>query len=299
MTSLFRTRWFGVAVLIAVTALVAVTAISFLTARELVAHRGAYVSALTPADSGMRYQTVPLRAADGTLLEGWWIPPSDGARRPDLAVVVLAHAEDGAWTRLSSPGGRPVSGKARMLEYATWLHREGFIVLAFDFRSYGGSEGFVTSGGYLEQQDLAAAVRLAHERALKAPVAVLGDRMGATVALAVAAKDSSIVAVVADSPGTTWMEGIARVDSVGRGKLAWGWLAIPAFVQLVAERELLKGRHFASGAPTAANAIARGAVVLIPRIVTTGSGPEPTAFIQGVMDSLFLRGILRGVKGSH
>ena len=106
MPSLFRARWFGVAVLIAVVALVAVTAISFLTARELVAHRGAYVPALTPADSGMRYQTVPLKARDGTLLEGWWIPPSSNNRRPDLAVVVLAHAEDGPWTRPSLPSAR-------------------------------------------------------------------------------------------------------------------------------------------------------------------------------------------------
>ncbi|MEP7028468.1 MAG: alpha/beta hydrolase [Candidatus Eisenbacteria bacterium] len=233
-----RAHWIGVGLLIAVMAGVAVTAISFFTASLLLDHRGPH-SAVTPADSGMAYQTVPLGARDGTRLEGWWIPPSPANRRPDLAVVVLAHAEDGPWT-LVRPGVL-VSGKARMLRHAAWLHRAGFIVLAFDFRSYGGSEGTRTTGGYLEQQDLEAAIRLAHERALGAPVAVLGEGMGATVALAVAARDSSIVGVVADSPGARWMDGMARVDSAGRGGPWWSRVAVGPLVGAVVAREIGRG----------------------------------------------------------
>jgi len=163
-----------------------------------VQHRGAR-PAVTPADSGLAFSVVPLAARDGTVLEGWWITPADGVRRPDLAVVVLAHAEDD-----SASLAQHIGGKARMLRHAEYLHRAGFIVLLFDFRSYGGSTGTRTSGGYLEQQDLEGAIRLARERALGAPIAVLGEGMGATVGLAVTAQDPTVTCLVADSPNPTW-----------------------------------------------------------------------------------------------
>jgi len=147
----------------------------------------------TPADSGMRFSDIPLGARDGTKLAGWWIIPEDGTRRPDLAVVVLAHAAD-------------ERGKASLLALAPALHRAGYILLLFDFRSYGASDGTRTTHGFLEQQDLEAAVRLARERAVGAPVAILGQGMGATAALMVAAQDPAIVCVVADSPWHAWDE---------------------------------------------------------------------------------------------
>src|SRR5262245_50172466 len=147
----------------------------------------------TPADSGMRYNEVPLGARDGTKLGGWWIIPDDGTRRSDLAVVVMAHASDDR-------------GKAALLTLAPALHRAGYILLLFDFRSYGESEGARTTYGFLEQQDLEAAVRLARERAVGAPIALLGQGMGATAALMVAAQDPAVVCVVADSPWHSWEE---------------------------------------------------------------------------------------------
>lgn len=162
-------------------------------AARMITHRGPRPVAgnPTPADSGMRYSDVPLAARDGTKLAGWWIIPEDGVRRPDLAVVVMAHAAD-------------ARGKASLLELAPALHRAGYILLLFDFRSYGGSEGTRTTYGFLEQQDLDAAVRFARERAVGAPIAILGQGMGATAALMVAAQDMGIVAVVADSPWHSW-----------------------------------------------------------------------------------------------
>ena len=160
-------------------------------AARLIGHRGPAPAATTPADSGMRFTEVPLGARDGTKLAGWWIIPQDGVRRPDLAVVVLAHASD-------------ERGKASLLDLAPALHRAGYILLMFDFRSYGASEGSRTTYGFLEQQDLEAAVRLARERALGAPVAILGQGMGATAALLVTAQDPGIVCVVADTPWHAW-----------------------------------------------------------------------------------------------
>lgn len=222
--SLLRRRRFWLALLaIAVTAGLAITAISFFAGRALLSHRSVRPS-VTPADSGLAYDVVPLRARDGAVLEGWWIRPRDGARRPDLATIVLAHAADRERTGSQT-------GKAGMLRQAAWLSRAGFIVLAFDFRSYGGSEGHRTTGGHLEQQDLEAAIRLAHERSLGAPVAVLGEGMGATVGLAVMAQDPSLVGLVADSPVLSWYQGLARTEGTRSSEPWLTSVACPPLVE--------------------------------------------------------------------
>ncbi len=139
----------------------------------------------------MTYSVVPLGARDGTKLSGWWIIPADGRRRPDLAVVVMAHA--------ATP-----EGKASLLNLAPALNDAGYILLLFDFRSYGASEGTRTTHGYLEQQDMEAALRLARERAVGAPIALYGAGMGATAALMSIAGDPSVTCAILDSPWATW-----------------------------------------------------------------------------------------------
>lgn len=209
-------RWWPWAVAgVLVLALIAGSAIlvsGLVAARSFVAHRSAR-PALTPADSGLAYSVIPLRARDGTDLEGWWIPPRDGARRRDLAVVVLAHGEDEL-------------GKASMLRHAGYLHRAGFILLLIDFRSYGGSKGDERTGGFLEQQDIAAAVRLAHERAVGAPVCVLGEGTGSLASFLAVAQDPSIVALVSDSSPVSLEAELGR--AAARGSFA------PALVPVVA-----------------------------------------------------------------
>ena len=218
----YRRRGFWFALFsIAVVAGVAVTAISYFAAQAMLRHRSAR-PAVTPADSGLAYDVVPLRARDGTVLEGWWIRPRDGARRPDLATVVLAHAADG-----ERPGA--LTGKAGMLRQAAWLSRAGYIVLAFDFRSYGGSQGNRTTGGQAEQQDLEAAVRLVRERVIGGPIAVLGEGLGARVGLEVIAQDPTLKALIADSPSRS------RFDALRPSAPPWTRLAPPSLVQAMAK----------------------------------------------------------------
>lgn len=200
----WRRRGFWLAFLgTAVIALAAVTAASYWAARQLLYHRSARPG-VTPADSGLVAQVVPIGARDGTTLEGWWIVPRDGERRPDLATVVLAHGTD------REEVGFP-TGKAGMLRYATWLSRAGFIVLAFDFRSYGGSPGTQSTGGYREEQDLEAALRLAKERAIGAPIFVLGEGMGGGIALSL--ERSALAGIVAIDPPKTPQEALGRGPS--------------------------------------------------------------------------------------
>jgi dienelactone hydrolase len=217
-----RSFWLA-AVTVAVVAFGAMTAISYFAAQALTHHRSAR-PAVTPADSGLIYQTVPLMARDGTKLEGWWIIPRDGVRRRDLATVVLAHAADG-----EKPGAP--TGKAGMLWQAAWLSRAGYIVLSFDFRSYGGSEGRESTGGEKEQQDIEAALRLVHERALGAPVAILGEGLGARVGLRAQAQAPGTIALVADSPRRD------RISALKAGAQSWTSVGVFAQDLMPPERE--------------------------------------------------------------
>ena len=160
--------------------------------------------------------------------------PDDGVRRPDLAVAVLAHAEDDSIALATG-----ISGKARMLRHAGYLHRAGYIVLLFDFRSYGGSEGKQTSGGFIEIADLEAAVRLARERALGAPIAILGEGMGATVGLAVTSQDPTVTCLVADSPIPTWNTALFASPTVRAPW--WGGLVSDPIAHAFVARELPDG----------------------------------------------------------
>ena len=170
---------------ILIAAALGVTFLSYSAARRVVYHRSR-PSGPTPADSGIAASPIRMVARDGTEIRGWWIAPPDSSRRRDLAVVVLAHGHDDR-------------AKARMLRYAGFLHRAGYILCLFDFRSYGESQGTISTAGYLEQQDLSAAVDLARARAIGAPIILYGESMGAATALLVAAQDPAIVCVVNDS----------------------------------------------------------------------------------------------------
>jgi pimeloyl-ACP methyl ester carboxylesterase len=158
--------------------------------------------AVTPADSGLAFDEVPLRARDGTKLSGWWIRPGDGVRRRDLAVVVLVHDLG--------------ESKAAMLPEAAELVRAGFIVLAPDLRAHGASEGTTTTGGFLEADDVAAAVQLAHERALGAPVVLHGAGSGALAAGRLIARDPTVRGITDASQVLSYEEALlGRRDVAG------------------------------------------------------------------------------------
>ncbi len=93
--------------------------------------------------------------------------------------------------------------KHELLGIGSWLWRAGNNVLLFDFRGRGESEQGPFSLAYYEMADLEAAIEYVFERIPERTVGVIGYSMGAAVALAVAARDRRIAAVVADSPFAT------------------------------------------------------------------------------------------------
>nr|CAA9214114.1 hypothetical protein AVDCRST_MAG63-111 [uncultured Armatimonadetes bacterium] len=163
-----------------------------------------------PSRFGIPFQRVRLRTADDLTLSAWFVPaPGDaeGSGARPRAVLVMCHGYYG--------------NRACLLPHLRFLHRAGYAALLFDFRAHGWSGGRLATFGCKETLDLAAALDWVVERPelRDLPLAVVGESMGASVALMTAAEDERVRAVVADSA-------FARFDSAvqGRLRLAFGRL---------------------------------------------------------------------------
>jgi len=119
---------------------------------------------MTPADHRLAFSAIDVRTSDGERLRAWWIP-----REQPLANVVFFHGNGGNLSLWS-----PVFAE---------LHRQGYAVLAWDYRGYGSSTGRPGEGGLYRDAD--AIVGLVKERGLArsgVPLVYWGRSLGATVA---------------------------------------------------------------------------------------------------------------------
>ena len=140
----------------------------------------------TPAQYGLAYRNVAFRTADGVRLSAWYVRPANGA-----AVLLL-----------------PGAGATRdsVLAQAAVLARHGFGALLLDTRGHGLSGGHAMDFGWYGNADLTAAVSFLGRQPGVRPsrIAVLGLSMGGEQAIAAAAADAGIAAVVAE--GVTGMQ---------------------------------------------------------------------------------------------
>lgn len=141
-------------------------------------------------------EDVSFRTVDGLLLRGWFVAVSK-----DRAAV-LVHGKDG--NRLHN------DHTARV---ARWLRDAGYSLLLFDLRGHGESEGERFSLGQHERKDVAAAIdHLVGRGFAPGRIVVVGESMGAGVAVQAVALRPDVAAVVADSG---YADGRAIVDEAG------------------------------------------------------------------------------------
>jgi fermentation-respiration switch protein FrsA (DUF1100 family) len=158
----------------------------------------------TPERHGIDYQVVPLRAADGTLLNAWFFP----ARGSAHGTVLYLH---GTAQNLSAHFKR-----------IAWLPAAGFNVLALDYRGYGESDGLPSIAG--AELDIDAAMRelLARRDIDRDRIFIFGQSLGAALAIYYAAHSryrENLRAVIADSPFADYrLIATEKVDVPG---LAW------------------------------------------------------------------------------
>jgi len=164
------------------------------------------LGAATPADLGLRYEDVSFPTTDGVTLSGWYLPSNNGA------AVALLHGAG--------------STRTSVLEHAALLHEAGYGALLFDSRGNGRSEGVAMVAGWYGDLDIDAAVTFLGRRPDVDPsrIGVLGLSMGGEEAIAAAASDPRIRAVVA--------EGAGAIRTVADTKSISGWtryLGIPHY----------------------------------------------------------------------
>jgi uncharacterized protein len=133
-------------------------------------------SNITPAYLKLPYEEVRFRTEDGLTLRGWFIP--SGAAK---GTIIVTH-------------GYPAD-KGELLPIVQFLHPR-YNLLLFDFRSFGQSEGRISTLGYREQQDLRSVISYLKKRG-ETKIGGLGFSMGAAVLLLV--REPSLKAIVVDS----------------------------------------------------------------------------------------------------
>jgi uncharacterized protein len=203
---------------------------------------------------------VRFSSTDGVGLAGRYLD-----READ-ATVIVCHG----W-----PGN-----KDDMRGLAGALANAGFNVLAFDFRSWGESDGAPVTLGYRETRDVLGAVEFVRGANAGRPhrVGVFGLSMGAAASLLAAAACPAIDAVVADSSYT-------RLDRAVRGafRSIWGPAAPAFYVPTRWLGERLIGTAMPDVSPIRA----------IERI-----SPRPVLIIHGTGDRLIDVGAARALYGT-
>lgn len=132
---------------------------------------------------GLAYEDVDFSAENGAVLRGWHVPTVKGSF--DLGVVAL-HARGG--------------DRRSLLPHLHILHEAGAGVLLFDFRENGLSDGTSRGTGLAvrEAQDAISAVQNMRERGYE-KIVLMGCSLGASAAILVAASESAVDGVIAES----------------------------------------------------------------------------------------------------
>ncbi len=165
----------------------------------------------TPQDVGLVYEDVYLTTADDITVHAWWMPAQqDGVlehneeQQADAPVVLYLHGN-----------GENISSHFRSI---AWLPERGVGVLALDYRGYGASEGHAMMPAVM--LDIEAAAIWLKNKAPEQPLVVLGQSMGAALAVnfvAAAQQTYAVKALLLDAP-------FSGFPAIARSALAHSWI---------------------------------------------------------------------------
>lgn len=147
---------------------------------------------------------VAIVAADGVILRGWKLEPSDPSGR---AVLLLHGLGD---------------NRMGMIGYAEMLLSHGFTILMPDARAHGGSGGNLATFGLLESADIRGWADWLYTHDHASCVFGIGESMGAAQLLQAAGSDNRFCAVVAESPFASFRE--IAYDRMGQFFHVGPWL---------------------------------------------------------------------------
>jgi len=137
----------------------------------------------TPADVDLAYEDIHFRAADNTLLHGWYC-----AQGHDNKVILLFHGNTG--------------NISDCLESLQMFANMGYSCFVFDYRGYGHSEGQPNEQGSYQDADAAWEWLLREKHHAPDDVVIIGRSLGAAIAAHVASHHRA-AAVVFESTFTS------------------------------------------------------------------------------------------------
>jgi len=197
-----------------------------------------------------RREEFDVRAADGVLLRGWKVRAANPlAASPGANWVLLFHGV--------------ADNRVGVLEHARILLLAGYNVTMMDARAHGASEGPMATYGWLERNDTRAIVDALEASEKPKHLFVLGESMGAGIALQSAGVEPRIEAVVAEASFANLRE--AAYDYAGLRRYPWlgkTWLA-PGTWTMLYRGELLAGFPAGEVSPERAVAARAFPVLLI------------------------------------
>ena len=144
-------------------------------------------------ENDIPYQEIELTTKDGIKLVAWYTPPNaEGSG----TVILVAHGYN---------ANRPE-------DIYVMLAKNGYGVLAWDFRAHGQSGGDICTLGYFEQLDVEAALDFVLSQPDVEHIGAWGGSMGAATVILTAAKRPEIEAVVSDSAFPS-LEDVMRLNT--------------------------------------------------------------------------------------
>ncbi|MBM3129894.1 MAG: alpha/beta fold hydrolase [Chloroflexi bacterium] len=152
--------------------------------------------AVTPTDVGLaRWEEAFFFAADSVKLRAWFIPPDPNSHR---AAIVFVHGLGG--------------NRGELLLEAAMLRSHGYGALLLDLRNHGYSHGKLNTLGFLETQDVCAAVDYLRARPEIDPtrIGLFGHSMGGVAVLRAAARLPICRAVIAQSAYSSIEDNLAH-----------------------------------------------------------------------------------------
>jgi pimeloyl-ACP methyl ester carboxylesterase len=205
---------------------------------------------VTFAQMHAQREAFDVRASDGVLLRGWKVrSPHSRAANHGASWVLLFHGV--------------ADNRIGVLEHARFLLLAGYNVTMMDARAHGASEGPMATYGWLERNDTRAIVDALEASEHPRHLFVLGESMGAGIALQSAAAEPRIEAVVAEASFANLQE--AAYDYAGLRRYPWlgkTWFA-PGTWTMLYRGESLAGFPAAAVSPEKAVAARAFPVFLI------------------------------------
>ena len=119
----------------------------------------------SPEHLDVKHEEVFFKTRDGLRLHGWWL----ASQTPKKANIIFVHGN--------------AQNISAHIESVAWLTKKGFDVFLFDYRGYGYSQGETELEGVTN--DVLDAIAYGYQRSEKekTPVFVLGQSLGASLAI--------------------------------------------------------------------------------------------------------------------